>query len=463
MNVLYNTLLWETFNYLHPLTLQTCKLVCRQWYRTVNDPRMAEWFFVQRYKRPAPRRVTYNEKYCCSDPQSRDEWESFYAHDREGITYWNQYYPLPGAEKYREPLECYYDALKSKNKEAVEYFSQFGKTNPCYEYVFLDISRRLTPEELEFVKDHVEYVPKFRSTTEYGRLLGRSGDIALIKEELTKISSRYFSIGILQGMCLEGHPQFKEVLELITSHDIILKNNPFNIIKIYRPYPELNLIRSYLKIEFDVTETLHITSNWEVVSHLREIIPKKTNDFEIRHLFRRMFNAQKPGLSQLLLKEFPEMNYIYNEARSILAYYKINNKISIDRLYVGYQSIIIMGDWDILDEFVSTFQGYSQVIDSRQTYRFVFRQRYIYCAINRLIMYNSQKLLCEVLARLDKLFVTNKRVFYRHCLQSAAFYGKKDLVEYFFPYIKPPVRLHVPKKDAEKYISAQKFNRRLFL
>lgn len=344
----------QIFLYLHPLTLHECKRVCKDWLRLIVDPQTARWFFIERYHQLPP----------------------------SEITFWQQYYPLPGAERYRSLQECFADALRNKDKSSVDYFRGISSNSlEAKDYIFeLKKGPRISRKELEYARTFVFYSSYMNNFGKYGLLIGSYGDQEFYDEEFIKIPSckkRSFSIGFMRGLVTTNHPRLPEILEC----------NP------------------YLK---------RLLEENNIMENPDEEITTSPRSWLSRHKEGRCF-------------------------------------VKVSRRYKIYQDLLLRGDWEIYDDFVTIFYPQVWRYRDRKTgsiseYPSRFDdipvllgkrppQRLLYGVIHQLIRQDHLKRLYEILVRLDQLHVGDRNLFYRHCLNSAIIHGKRDLVNYFLPYV----------------------------
>ena len=444
MDLLTSDLLRQIFLHLHPFTLQTCKLVCKRWQKIIIQPEIAQWLFIQRYNQKAP----------------------------QGITYWDQYYPLPGGEKYRGSIECYADAHRHKNKAVADYFFEW-EPGKVYNWatIFELPSGLISREQLEYVRIFIDYNESFNYFHEYGVLVGLHGDLQLFTEEYVKIPEKQlqaFSIGFIKGLCLDGHPKIKEIFA--TSEVKINDIHPLVDLKttdiiFRRNYPEISLITQHLTPYQAFKAKVPYLTYEEIIDY-----PQKELKYSFQNgatlIAQIIRENRKPGLSKYLMKKYPEDYWRYlSTPRSWLYHRKLGHHPKRSRLYEVYQEIILEGDWEIYDEFVEVFyprKWIDQWDDRSKDYtRHVLigkrpKQRLLYKPVYKLIETGQLKKLYEVLVRLDFLHVTKKEAFYQHCLYAAIRYGKKDLVEYFLLCLKSPQDVF-PLSQQKKWPEMRKY------
>lgn len=398
MYSLHTNLLCHIFLFLHPLTLQECKLVCKSWYQVIIQRETAKWFFMQRYHRPPP----------------------------EDITFWQQYFPLPGGEQYRSLTQCYRDTLHSKDYLSYTYFKKKGNFDNYWQYdIFHVHGQPLTKPDFDFIRSFVEYVGGFNYFREYGSLVGLYGDLDVYKQELAKIP-RYaqstFVEGFLKGLCYHGHPD----LEIILTYPevaIALDNiNHLNIV-FHSDHSGIPLIVEYLTPVQALMANIKLYSHTQIMACILEI------DEKIKDILTQLI-TQRSGFGQYIMQHHSEYYHIIETPRAWV--YRDNCHGWQPRrckLYLVYQQIILEGDWEIYDDFVETFY--------RRRHGNIGKnppQRLLYGAMDKLIQQGYLQRIYEVLVRLDQLHVSRRDVFYKHCLYSAIRYGKKDLVDYFLLY-----------------------------
>ena len=448
MYTIHETVLWEIFTHLHPLALHGIKLVCRRWYRVIDNPKMTEWFFYSRYGTRSSHKTTY----------------------------WDQYYPLPGAERYRCLNECRHNAVKLRNRKAIEYFFRLGpdpidnieeyiSSHMIRELFFVDRFRRPNREEIEFVKSFVRPNIFLSDLQHYGTLIGQYGDIQLYEEELNRLKDPIFITGFIHGICFDGHPQFKELLDRFEIHKRCTDERFKNSVFTFNSYHDgVDLIRDYISEQQFCHAQLGFLKNEEIVQCIKDyLVPdnlKGTPEEEkiiLDNLSELLYQTSDNSLTRYLSTNYPKiLDGKHTFPRSLLNQAKKNWDFKLEiitdheNVRRNYIEIIELQDWDILDEFVDAF-FFTKYFKPRRP-----KQRYLYSIVSELIRKNKIRHLAEILDRLDRLYVTDKPTFYRRCLYSAAYQGKKDLVEYFLPYVKLPIKFNIPKS----LIRNQNLNRR---
>lgn len=425
MNTICNNLLRQCFLYLHPLTLQECKLVCKRWHQVMIQKETAIWFFKQRYQAKIP----------------------------TNLTFWHQYLPLPGGERYRTLKECHQDTLRNKDKTSHDYFMKNIRHGQyLWEYIMDVTSLTITKEQFEFIRSFIIYEPMFNYFDEFGIFVGLLGDISIYEEELAKIpkySIDNFVAGFLKGLCFNGHPDLMDILHRPELSDA-LRNIDSLDITFNSDHPQILLIKQYLGPFQSAKACVKLLTYEEIIEHTADIVSDLKGYF-----FDQVISSNlKPGLDRYIIQHHPEYCTSINTIRAKLYRHKLIPSCTRRcQVYRIYQQLILEGDWEIYDDFIQTFypkqwlyhpqKGY--ILDGKNP-----KQRYLYSVIHQLIEKGNIQHLYQILSRLDRLFVTEKLVFYRHCLYSAIRHGKKDLVEYFLPYLKEDIflfPLRLPMRD----------------
>jgi len=412
MDSFNNDILRQIFVYLHPLKLHECKLVNKRWYSLIKKPKTAKRLFFLRYNLLIPKEITY----------------------------WDQYYPLPGAEKYRSTIECYTDALCNKDRVSGDYFSELGpgkvrKWTPAIQIVDNPPTREYIEKvrsSIPYCEDQAIYSPFFEGFYDYGVLVGLHGDFQFFNREYVKVPKKHlqpFFEGFTKGVRVYGYPTIKKIF---TKKMDKMNHNLVDNLSLDDDSVDVRYIADYVIPYHVISTKLPLLENHEILDYIMKHL--QPHPIKARVVLCQIAKEnKKPGLDEYIHEHYPECAEYLSPIRFWI-YRKVKDSYEPNRsrLYQLYHRIILDGDWDIYGDFVNTF--YSDR-DGRP------RQRLIYKPVYQLIADGRLKRLGEIISRLDRLYVTNKEVFFRHCLYAAIRNGKKDLVEYFLSCLKKPKRV----------------------
>ncbi len=414
-------LLRHIFLFLHPLTLQECKLVCKRWYEIIIQKETAKWFFIQRYH--------------CLPP--------------EDITFWDQYFPLPGGEQYHEAMQCYRDALRRKDKVSCEYFKNICHTIPGrWSLIFKLYPGPITRQQLDFVQSFVEYNVTFNYFREYGVLVGLHGDLGFYQQELAKIPVYHattFVRGFLEGLCLDGHPDFETILTREEIRFVLANCNDLKI-SFRQEHSGIPLMAEYLT-PLQLLEAKIPISTWTTIVD---------EALQLGNLRQIIEHHECPSLSRFIMLHHAEYNHLLTSPRALLYHSRdqTHHNHTIRRKY--YQQLILEGDWGIYDDFVTTMYPKKWIFDIDLARSILVGKRpkqcLLYKPMYQLIEDGNLRRIYEVLVRLDKLRVYHKDRFYKSCLHAAIRHGMKDLVDYFLLYLRSePGIFPLPRPPKHKH------------
>lgn len=422
IGIISRDLLYNIFCYLHPFTLEACRLVCKQWRDFITSSQTAQHFFRYRYG-------------------SRDVSDLT-------ITYRHQYLPLPGGECYRSLEECLVDALQKKDRSTVEYFDRQRQLFGCSSYrddhkllrsLFSLPSKRITHDQLTFVREHISYDLNFAYIQEYGHLVGYYGHLDFYLKELPLVPIErhdYFLRAVFIGLCLEGSPDF----DAFMSRDDILdakKEIHGSQYRLRCYYPQLKTITSTLNIH----QTFNMWCQILTPQQLLAKIMKFEGDvfgYRSRAVCQAALNNENnyypplPELEKYLLAIYPDFCQDLNTPRGLILSSRLYNRENYHKIiYQAYRQIILRGDWEIYHDFVdSCFPGKCNP-DRFTLVNKKPRQNLLYQPLYQLIETGNLGRLIDVIRHFDMLRVTTPAVVYLHCLHAAIKYGKKDLIDYF--------------------------------
>ena len=446
-------LLLEIIFHLHPLDLVIVRIVCRRLHLLINHQSTAIWLFRRRY---GTVRIPTNN-----------------------ISLWDIYFLYPGGERYRSLKKCYREALENIDIPAITYFEEriiFPVDVIYYHLVSLRRTQFVTREQVIYTRKYVRstleikgfpghvYSDIFRR---FGFLLGCcQDDVDDIYQDETQGASvrcddprKEYLIGLIKkgyiiGLIRSGYDKGYDLLKETT-----------NIIDIYNEYKDYFVYNprfDELKNSISIHDGLYARGFWfmpvflpvERVMDYPIITTPRTNVHtgKVEYTYLDILVERKRGLDKYLIDKYSHLiphlksytpRLVIWRAKNMGEYIPIGVKIRL------YQDIIYYGDWEILDDFLTYFAAYNtkerrgQVARVRRSFP---KYKHLTKPLYRLVEEGNIRRIQEIIARSNRLHIIDRQRFYTTLFHTACREGRKDLVEFCFPYLRRGTYLPLPRK-----------------